>query len=1315
MNIISSKYEDIVQAQPMCLNENKKNILRKCKASQWIPSDIPYCNSSQFAYEHSDLCPMNYHTLNINGKSLCYRITKPKPWLDECLYDGSTTIFYDLDSDEKYAIIKMLNAHNLTEVWMPAKRFTKFGSVTWRIAGPLYSETVEFDKLNIDLIDEKNIAENGCFSAIVESNMTAGLIKNCDHELSILCIYQLDTESLLSLACTSNHLTVPYRDNENKYCYSIREYDSNRYLNLLGSNESAINWIRSQCNNGDLFSMNSIQKTHIFIALSEIFDLEDNDHCLFAVLPENIFVTDEHHWNAISKNVEYVNWDYPLTNGTFLTVNHKGKWNWIERSFNCIACQNRIEDIVPELVLSFNKRKRRLCLTIYDEEYLWHKPIKDEKHFDKPAVKCFTNADEQLIRNVEIIKRKWYGIMSTKHLNQNISTQLTLREKSKAIYELKLYGDGPGYYWCEGYTILQFNLIKSAKIVAFKHEKGEVFAMNVKTLCDNCEKIFLENCLKDLSKQMKDYLKDLYRNLRKTNQYQDRFGHTEINIENIRIMEIENIYKKSNENCYADILYHLTVSAEKFDEKTSIGYHNRIPKNDFRIFLMKEIIVNVFKSDTNNSNSKYEFKSLNSTEICLPEYSYAIDGLNWMSAKIGETTSLNELCLLSNGLPVLRSCVGDFLYGGIWKNITQQHCYRKPDEITQQLFEIYNELIQRNEFIDRNKYIISNITKLLQDYSRNKNFVAADVFYLGRILNDLFRLNDDGNINNNNSITTLNLNDTEHIFSIYNNLMYLNESTTRKSAALNSTNILLDAFDNIINSIPMNITSVAKYCNNVIVNPDDGTLSTQTPNLIVYVIDPFIKNVSGVALIKKTQQQIQNNDFTDYFIKILYANQSSDELLYENNLEIASYVPMDLLLLLNETRNQIGFDLPDLKIVISIYYNDRLFKEFKNTTHAEPAGKIISVSIPGYDSDLPALLPIFMKISNFSTELQQKKCGYWNFESDFAQWSHDGCEFGGISQNKNDSVILCVCSHLTHYSYLIIGTFPQSLDADEDDCVIKESHKKALDMITLLGCSLSLLGVCGIAITAIVFRTWREKASSIVLLQLSAAIALQMILLCFVNTEYSSEYLIAERRINACVALGALLQYSILVAFSWMFITAYLQFMRYVKVLGATRSTRFFLKSFLIGWLTPVLPVLIVIIAAPQSYVQSVEISKNGGICYPSGASLYFGLIIPIGMIIIANLIIFILVIYNILVGSSVRSNKRDLMMAQFRLSVFLFFLLGLTWIFGFLASIRSEIIFSYLFCLTATIQGFVLFIYFIILDPSTRKLWQHFFDNLLC
>lgn len=459
------------------------------------------------------------------------------------------------------------------------------------------------------------------------------------------------------------------------------------------------------------------------------------------------------------------------------------------------------------------------------------------------------------------------------------------------------------------------------------------------------------------------------------------------------------------------------------------------------------------------------------------------------------------------------------------------------------------------------------------------------------------------------------------------------------------------------------------------------------------------------------------------------------DFIFEKDLEVATFAPQSLIEQLTALDLSVEYDgstpsslessssttmlppskpsslsPPPLKIVIKIYFNDHLFLEDHDITDKKVYSKIISISIPGYDRELPEMFPILMRthmnetkkheiIANVLNSENTDSCRYWNYST----WADDGLEF----QQDFDNLIWCGFSHLTPFAYLVGGTY--NLSISSDIIIITSIHHEALDIITLLGCSLSLIGIFGIFITAITFRSWREKPGSKVLLQLSGAVALQMILFCFVNTEVLTSHLIENEIYSSCIALGACLHYSVLVQFSWMLIIAFLQYKRYVKVIGNSRPTKFFTKTFLFGWCLPLIPIILMLIINKDAYIPLND-EDNSKICYPGGQALYLAVVLPIALIIIANLIIFILIIYNIIrnTDGKVRQNERKLAVRQARLSILLFFLLGFTWIFGLLAAMKAGILFSYLFCLTATLQGFVLFIYFIILDPITRKMWSN-------
>lgn len=1339
--IVSQHYPNVFESKPLCLDEHKFPLRRTCNGTKWVPETTPICAFVQEPYEPYETCMPGYFKSPPQiSTDLCFRLESAGTWNTTCPA-GYTTLFYDLSTEAKQWVLSMIKSRRINSVWMPGRRIEKNGPVLWTVPGERYGENVA--RLVNKYYHHENIYKSDCFVAHASDGFMAIDLDDCNKEYPMLCMYD-ERDALTQLACPDGFMTTSFKGRQHA-CYSghrvltgsistpdppttrnmdnvtlfpslstpkysdessepisssrrrrgtkptttdAEVYYRNTNRNLFGRDESH-NLLNDECG-GEIFVMTTPEKTTIARWLAKELRFTKHEHCLFALASNGIYIKDREEWMAVSSEVRFVNWDYPIEFGEYLTTNLDGRWNWVERSFNCMLCQRGIEMERPKMFLQFDEFRHRLFLTVYSEKYLWRLKAKES------GATCFTNSDYELVRTVKMNK-VWTDELSTDEVFLSDGPTSI----SKTIYELRLYGDGPGYYWCQGYALPNFTLIEAQKIVAHRRSRGTVLAGLVKVKCHGmeCTMVFVEDYLKDLARFYRTHLQKFQRS---TVVRDDKYH---ISIDNVRAMHIEEIQPSTSGAARAvgraTVLFHITVDKVNLDESENIG---NLPWPVFKVWKMREVLGRIMSE---SSSPDYQFIALKSTEYCLPEYVNGSNGLKWSAARIGETIAPQQLCLCNSGLPVLRACVGDFLFGGEWKNLTQQTCHINAlSDITQNLYEIDKGFSQPNE----TSAIVRDINGLLTN-STQKDIVPADLFYLARVMSTVFRLN------NHRNITTLNKIESENIFSIYNSIMGLNENTTRIAAALNSTNILLNAFDNIINGIPMNITSEIQVRNNVIVNAEDGTIVTETPKLIVYVIDPSVRSVSGIALLRKTDKMQLNDDFSDYNVRLLYANQSTASLLAEEHLEAAAFAPQDLLDRLDETRfakseEMLPDEAPAVRIVVTVYYNDVLFQEYTNVTYAKSGGKIISVSIPGYGPNLPGLLPIFVRASNYSSE-NFSACGYWSFGT-FSGWQGDGCEYGGSAGVENP-VILCACSHLTHFAYLVLGTYVYTMNSD-NEVVTKEIHQEALDLITLLGCSLSLVGILGIAITAIAFKSWRQKPSSKVLLQLSAAVGLQMILLLFVNTEYSAVNLISEERWLICVGLGALLQYSILVAFSWMLITAYLQFMRYVKVLGQTRVSRFFLKSFLIGWCIPLIPVLLVVCISPAAYVHHVE-SQNGGICYPSGMAFYLGIILPVGLIVMSNLIIFLMVIYNILTGpgGKLRATERDLTLAQLRLSVFLFFLLGLSWIFGFLATTKAGLVFSYLFCLTATIQGFVLFIYFIILDPGTRKLWRNFFGKYIC
>lgn len=1201
--------------------------------------------------------------LTLGTEDICYLVSEPKSWKNDCLYYGGTKTLLDISSDESKSLVTHLRTiKKLTEVWLPAKSYQDYNPYQWQKIGEDWGDVVDFDDYELEL--EDNYKDN-CLKLVLNDAEFQLKSENCDKEIPEFCIFE--KQSAVGQVCKSG-VTSRSLYHQNK-CFSVeKKFNSSKIL----------------------FKATDMQSRFFIQDLLESFDVTRDDRCLVDL--EGVDVT--------LRNSSY---------GKYTVMNSNGKWSMSD-TYNCVVYEENIDVQMPEIYLKFDSNAGKMLLIIYSEEFLW----KSDDDDDDPGVKCFTISNNELVKNAEVEKRLWKETIQK--FDVKLFDSKKTREITKSIYELKLYGSGPGIYWCEGHVVKSGQLIQSKKIVARKMIDGVVFAVSLSSRVKMVnDAIYDKEFLMSVTDNMKTLIKDNV----DLNFYEKVIVN---NIDDIRVMKILDFDKLSSR---FTAIYHFTMMKSFKESSSEESYEDFMEKyadkfDDVKVMVnheLKKFLENILKKI---GGSNFEFISINSTEYCLPDVitnpNPSMATLEWEQARIGESLTPQDLCVYPTGLPLTRKCVGDFLHGGEWEFLSAERLQCVDQDIltlhTKRLF-LLNKVINPND----THGIIENITSISSHWDQ---LIAADLFYISKAVQQITSIPNVTTIPNDN-LTSIDLDDKYNLTIILNNIMNVNDSLIKLSQrSLNTTNILLDSYDNLINSLSTNYSIYSTINNNLIsnsLNETDGTFIMRTEKIVVFICDPGRMNVSGMALVRSGKGG--EVSLLDYKVEKLYATQTIDDILniYQDNLEAATFFPIDLLDRIDEIHN---LESPNstieepLKIVVKIYYNDAIFKESSPVTSYKSQSKIISVSIPGHDQNLPLLLPIMFKKSSDSPKSEDDVCGYWEFQpngttSESSEWLHEGCQFLGTSK-YDEGLALCGCSHMTHFSYLITGTYIHDIETDEDVRITQFSaHTQALNIITLLGSILSIIGIIGIFITAVTFRAWREKASTKVLLQLSLAIALQMILFSVFSTEKHTYTIDTAYEKQYCIVLGSGLHYSVLVTFSWMLITAFLQFKRYVIVLGNLKPERFFLKASIFGWGVPLIPITIVLIVDTNLYIPEIF-----GICYPQGLAFYYSVLLPVGLIVIANLIIFILVIYNILKGGwksdSLRKNEHGLALSQLRVSIFLFFLLGLTWIFGLLASSQAAVLFSYLFCLTATMQGFVLFLYFIVMDPITRKLWRESF-----
>lgn len=314
-----------------------------------------------------------------------------------------------------------------------------------------------------------------------------------------------------------------------------------------------------------------------------------------------------------------------------------------------------------------------------------------------------------------------------------------------------------------------------------------------------------------------------------------------------------------------------------------------------------------------------------------------------------------------------------------------------------------------------------------------------------------------------------------------------------------------------------------------------------------------------------------------------------------------------------------------------------------------------------------------------------RTCAYWEFLEDGSGfWSQEGCK---LIISEPGQLDICRCTHLTHFAEVL---FPRS--------VFSEANEDALELLTIIGCCLSIFGVIVVGITSAMFRSWRREFSNKIWFQLCISIfilALSFLIIVFARFDHYNVF---------CMMLGIILHYSVLSSFCWMLVAAILSYRRLVLVFTRDASHKL-LRASAFSWGAPFAVIGVLLSIAPHSYsAQFIDKTPSGSFCYPSGLGLWLSVYLPIALILLVNWTLFGLIVRSVF--ASRRIQRHGDTNEAFRcasVSCLLVFLFGLPWVFGLFA---FNIIAAYLFTLTTTYQGFVLFIFFVLGNKKTRDLW---------
>ncbi|KAM9408682.1 adhesion G-protein coupled receptor G1 [Pholidichthys leucotaenia] len=314
-------------------------------------------------------------------------------------------------------------------------------------------------------------------------------------------------------------------------------------------------------------------------------------------------------------------------------------------------------------------------------------------------------------------------------------------------------------------------------------------------------------------------------------------------------------------------------------------------------------------------------------------------------------------------------------------------------------------------------------------------------------------------------------------------------------------------------------------------------------------------------------------------------------------------------------------------------------------------------------------------------------CQFYNFSS--KGFSEDGCT---TEWERGQSEVTCSCDHLTYFSVLLVPT-----DGDKN-------HQEILRYISLIGCSLSLFAL---VITVVLFfanRKIREDVSMKV--HINLVVALILLNLHFLPNQKIAELSIPE----LCYYMALALHYSLLATFTWMALEGFHLYLLLVKVFNIY-IRRYLLKLSVVGWGVPAIIVSLVVIIKRDIYGLVFMDSSNSNdtaMCYIKDDTVkittmvgFFSLVFLFNMSVLGVTVRQVLCLhqsqkYGPTECSRVKRNICTLLG--------LITLLGMTWGMVFFLFGPLSTPFLYLFCILNSLQGFFIFLWFVMSLKKTKQ-----------
>ncbi|XP_031566278.1 adhesion G protein-coupled receptor L2-like [Actinia tenebrosa] len=447
---------------------------------------------------------------------------------------------------------------------------------------------------------------------------------------------------------------------------------------------------------------------------------------------------------------------------------------------------------------------------------------------------------------------------------------------------------------------------------------------------------------------------------------------------------------------------------------------------------------------------------------------------------------------------------------------------------------------------------------------------------------------------------------------------------------------------------------------------------------------------------KMVAEKISNKDepiVMEYPSIVMQIKKLNEDFVFPNNILEVPFPSNDEITIKRSKSDSVNY-----LVFSSLYKNlDDLIRENITTIDGSQEGKyflnsrIISSSLvprPAHMDRDAVRLRLDHKRYKTSKD-QVMVCAFWKYntssENATGSWSTVGCRISRKESNENYTV--CHCDHLTHFAVLMKVT------VDDKDKPMSRSHIVALEAITYVGCSLSLIGEVLTIVTLTCLRLARTETNTIHLNLVTALGLAQIIFLSGIGAT-------ANRGVCKFVAIA--LHFFNLVAFCWMLVEGLWLYVMVVRVFdtGYNRIRRYVIAA----WSIPAVIVVVTLVSSFDGYG-----TKNS--CWLSvEKGTIWSFVVPVLVIVLVNAIILALVVREILKlynPTPADETKLQSVRSGIKSATVLLPILGIAWVFGILAVNTETIVFQYLFAIFNSLQGFMIFIFHCVLNSEVRKAFR--------